>query len=114
MGTILHRVNSNTETLNPPEEEADLFVLHSTPSLLGVGLIEGIPEANIIANADPDDQNGDGISGRVGYLEDGRMGRWLEGPDSVAARVRARCGRGRARDDHARRRRPDLWHPHRR
>ncbi|MBO84124.1 MAG: hypothetical protein CL927_02100 [Deltaproteobacteria bacterium] len=76
IGTILHRVNSRTETLNPPEEDTDIFVLHSTPSLLGVGLIEGIPEAAITANADPNDTNGDGISGRISYIHDGRVGRF--------------------------------------
>lgn len=35
------------------------------PQMIGVGLIEAIPEADIRAGADPDDANGDGISGRV-------------------------------------------------
>lgn len=34
------------------------------PPVFGVGLIEAIPEAAILANADPDDVDGDGISGR--------------------------------------------------
>lgn len=34
------------------------------PPVFGVGLIEAIPESAILANADPDDVNGDGISGR--------------------------------------------------
>lgn len=34
------------------------------PPVFGVGLIEAIPEADILANADPDDADGDGISGR--------------------------------------------------
>ena len=36
-----------------------------TPPMIGLGLIEAIPEASIKANADPDDQNQDGISGRT-------------------------------------------------
>jgi CxxC motif-containing protein (DUF1111 family) len=35
------------------------------PPVFGVGLIEAIPEAAILANADENDTNGDGISGRV-------------------------------------------------
>lgn len=35
------------------------------PPMIGLGLVEAIPEADIRANADPDDANGDGISGRV-------------------------------------------------
>jgi CxxC motif-containing protein (DUF1111 family) len=34
------------------------------PPVFGVGLIEAIPDAVILAGADPDDANGDGISGR--------------------------------------------------
>ncbi len=35
------------------------------PTMLGMGLLEAIPAADILANADPDDANGDGISGRA-------------------------------------------------
>lgn len=35
------------------------------PPVFGVGLIEAIPEASILAHADPSDANGDGISGRA-------------------------------------------------
>lgn len=34
------------------------------PQMLGLGLLEAIPAADILAHADPDDANGDGISGR--------------------------------------------------
>lgn len=34
------------------------------PQMIGLGLLEAIPAADILANADPDDTNGDGISGR--------------------------------------------------
>jgi CxxC motif-containing protein (DUF1111 family) len=35
------------------------------PPMIGLGLVEAIREADIRANADPDDANGDGISGRI-------------------------------------------------
>jgi CxxC motif-containing protein (DUF1111 family) len=38
------------------------------PPVFGSGLIEAIPEAAIIANADPADADGDGISGRPNYV----------------------------------------------
>lgn len=38
------------------------------PPVFGVGLIEAIPEADILANADPDDADGDGISGRPNFV----------------------------------------------
>lgn len=41
-----------------------------SPQLVGMGLIDLIPEADIIAAADPDDVDNDGISGRVHYVYD--------------------------------------------
>ena len=35
------------------------------PQMIGLGLLEAIPAADILALADPDDANGDGISGRA-------------------------------------------------
>ena len=35
-----------------------------TPQMIGLGLLEAIPAADIVAGADPDDRDGDGISGR--------------------------------------------------
>lgn len=37
------------------------------PVVFGLGLLEAIPEATILANADPEDKNKDGISGRANY-----------------------------------------------
>ena len=42
--------------------------LRLPPPVFGVGLIEAIPEATIVALADPDDADGDGISGRPNYV----------------------------------------------
>jgi CxxC motif-containing protein (DUF1111 family) len=38
------------------------------PPVFGVGLIEAISEASILANEDPNDANADGISGRVNWV----------------------------------------------
>lgn len=46
-----------------------------SPQLVGMGLLDLIPEANIIAAADPDDNNQDGISGRVHWVQDGKQQR---------------------------------------
>lgn len=40
------------------------------PAMIGLGLLEVIPEADILANADPDDLDGDGISGRANQVWD--------------------------------------------
>ncbi|HEX6053904.1 MAG TPA: di-heme oxidoredictase family protein [Gemmatimonadaceae bacterium] len=42
--------------------------LRLPPPVFGVGLIEAIPDAAILANADPDDRDGDGISGRPNWV----------------------------------------------
>lgn len=44
------------------------------PATIGLGLLEAIPEASILALADPEDANGDGISGRPNYVDDVRTG----------------------------------------
>ena len=41
------------------------FSARISPQLVGMGLLEAIPENAIMALADPSDANGDGISGRV-------------------------------------------------
>lgn len=60
------------------------------PPMIGLGLLEAIPEAAILANADPDDRNGDGIRGRPNRVWDqarqetvlGRFG-WKAGQPNV-------------------------------
>jgi CxxC motif-containing protein (DUF1111 family) len=40
------------------------------PAVFGLGLLEAIPEEALVAGADEDDADGDGISGRANYVED--------------------------------------------
>lgn len=47
-----------------------LFSLRNTPPMLGVGLLELIDQKDIDKNEDPEDRNGDGISGRVNHVWD--------------------------------------------
>jgi CxxC motif-containing protein (DUF1111 family) len=42
----------------------------TAPFIFGLGLLEAVPEAAILAHADPDDRNGDGISGRPNHVWD--------------------------------------------
>lgn len=46
------------------------FSVRNTPPLVGMGLLEAVPEATVTALADPGDRNGDGISGRVRLVAD--------------------------------------------
>jgi CxxC motif-containing protein (DUF1111 family) len=61
------------------------------PAMFGVGLLEGVPAGAVIAAADPDDADGDGVSGRAPMVVDretgelvlGRFG-WKAGEPTVA------------------------------
>ena len=46
------------------------------PAVYGLGLVAQIPEDEIIVRADPDDADGDGVSGRPNLSADGRVGRF--------------------------------------
>ena len=63
--------------------------LRIAPPMIGMGLLEAIPEEDLLANADPDDQDGDGISGRPVWTIDSdgerRIGRF--GWKALAASV---------------------------
>lgn len=43
------------------------------PQMIGMGLLEAVPESTILAAADPDDADGDGISGRPNQVWDSRV-----------------------------------------
>ena len=53
----------------PPPSVANHVRRRVTPSVLAFGLVEAIPDAAIIALADPSDSNGDGVSGRVHMVQ---------------------------------------------
>ena len=55
------------------------FSARIAPQLVGMGLLEAIPEEALLALADPDDQNGDGISGRLRLVMDQETGDWRAG-----------------------------------
>ncbi len=66
----------------PPEKtppSATIRVEQPALALFGLGLVEAIPDAEILSRDDPDDADGDGISGRAGRDVSGLpgVGRWL-------------------------------------
>lgn len=62
--------------------------LRMATAIIGLGLLSGIPDAQLQAHADPSDANGDGISGRSNMI-DGRVGRfgWKAGQSGLEAQV---------------------------
>jgi CxxC motif-containing protein (DUF1111 family) len=74
-------------TKEPLLSEATGTGHRTTPSLLGFGLLEAVPDSVILSHADPNDANHDGIKGRAAILSDGTIGRF--GRKAVAATIAA-------------------------
>jgi len=90
-GTILHKHSALLDHVNVAQAEAAVFEHRQTPHLFGLGLIDAIPDEEILARADPADlESADGISGRPSWTDDGRLGRfgWKAQVPSVAEFVR--------------------------
>lgn len=60
----------------PVSAAATAVAARTTPPVFGFGLLDAVPDSAILAYADPDDQNRDGISGRPNRFFDGRLGRF--------------------------------------
>lgn len=71
-----------------------LTSLRTPPALTGLGLLEAVPEEAVLALSDPDDEDGDGISGRPNRVRDlrrdtvalGRFG-WKAGQPDLEHQV---------------------------
>jgi len=80
--------------LYTPISGAYLLSPRLAPPMIGLGLLEGVPESEIIAYADPNDANGDGIKGKANYVWDiatqskqlGRFG-WKANTASILTQV---------------------------
>lgn len=74
-----------------PMHEQVMMSMRIAPPMIGLGLLENLSEDSILANADPDDADGDGISGRANWVWDiaeqrtalGRFG-WKAGQPSLS------------------------------
>jgi CxxC motif-containing protein (DUF1111 family) len=60
----------------PIPAEATAHATRSSPDLFGFGLLDAVPDEEILARADSADRDHDGISGRVNRAPDGRIGRF--------------------------------------
>ena len=59
-----------TELAYGPLGEDVMFSPRVAPAVFGLGLLGNVPADQILANADPNDQDGNGISGRPNYVWD--------------------------------------------
>jgi CxxC motif-containing protein (DUF1111 family) len=51
-----------------------LFSVRQAPQVIGMGLLEAIPETTILALSDPEDKNGDGVRGIPNWVSDPETG----------------------------------------
>jgi CxxC motif-containing protein (DUF1111 family) len=66
------------------EESPEFYSVRAAQKLVALGLREAVPEESILALADPDDLDGDGISGRVPIVTD---------PNDPSKKLMGRFGR---------------------
>jgi len=79
--TLVHLFSIPTHGCQPAIPASATVIAHRAPiPVFGAGLVELIPDADILALEDPADANGDGVSGRAARLVDGagvmRVGRF--------------------------------------
>ncbi len=84
---LLQPVYRISEASYGPFAEGIRFSPRVAPAVFGAGLLEAIPEADLLAAADPDDADGDGISGRVNRAVDPVSGARLVGRFGLKAGV---------------------------
>jgi CxxC motif-containing protein (DUF1111 family) len=86
------RLKINAADPQKPIPAGMLTSLRIPPAVFGSGLLEALPEADILAHADPDDRDGDKISGRPNYAWDlsqqklalGRFGHKANSPNLLS------------------------------
>lgn len=91
---ILRVPNYTLTNLYTPISGEYMLSPRLAPPMIGLGLLEAIPESEIIAGADPNDANGDGIKGKANYVWDattkskqlGRFG-WKANTASIITQV---------------------------
>lgn len=62
-----------------PMQDNVMTSVRAAPVMIGLGLLDAIKEEDLIALADPDDKNGDGISGRINSVWDRQKNKQVAG-----------------------------------
>lgn len=90
--TLLKPIYQITDPQYGPLPETTVISPRVAPQMIGLGLIEAITDSDILRNADAEDKNKDGVSGRPNWISvDGKkkMGRfgWKANQQSVESQV---------------------------
>jgi CxxC motif-containing protein (DUF1111 family) len=90
VGTILHKQTAVPDQAVVAQDSVNVYEHRQPPHVFGLGLMDLIADDAITEGADPDDEDGDGISGRVSITDGGRIGRlgWKAQVPSIAEFVR--------------------------
>ena len=75
-GTLLHRFTTDFTRRPRAHGDSNVFELRQPPALFGLGLVDDISEEAIESHADPNDSDGDGVSGRVSRPIQGSVGKF--------------------------------------
>jgi CxxC motif-containing protein (DUF1111 family) len=62
-----------------PLGEGVMMSARVAPQVIGLGLLEAVPDETLAARSDPDDKDGDGISGRANRIPDPSTGKYVIG-----------------------------------
>jgi hypothetical protein len=74
-GPVASRLSIPSVRRDEMHADANVVETRQPPTCLGLGLVDRIPDAVLLQNADPDDDDQDGISGRA-RMVNGRVGRF--------------------------------------
>lgn len=77
--SLRHPTYSATDLNYGPMHPDVMMSPRVAPQMIGLGLVEMIPADAILAHADPDDKDGDGISGRANLVWDKQAGKVVLG-----------------------------------
>ena len=77
--TLLDPTYTVTEPAHGPVPDDLLISPRLAPPTIGIGLLEAVPEKTVVAAADPDDEDGDNISGRPNRIENSITGELVLG-----------------------------------
>lgn len=78
--TLYHLFALPNQECQPAIPKEANVIAHRVPiPLFGSGLVEAIPDETIVALEDPDDEDGDGISGRAAWIQDVETGQMRVG-----------------------------------